>query len=104
MAYWYISFATDDAFLGATVVEAASSRGAFDEATRRGINPGGNAAIVGMPEDCEDEADVQAMLNRLVHKDELLAMGGRARKDCPPEVQDAFDAAADHICVIGNRS
>lgn len=61
MTHWYISFADDDAFLGGTVVEAESAEAALMEATSRGLNPGGEAAILEVPREVEDLPDFKRM-------------------------------------------
>ena len=99
MAYFYISFATDEGFRGATVVEAHDAEDAFDEATRRDLNPGGEAAILEIPPDIVSNPDMMAMRNRLVGKDEMLANGAKRQADCSEEIQDAFEAAATRVCA-----
>jgi len=96
MGLWYISFAAGEGFRGATVVEARSSEGAHAEATRRNLNPGGEAAILPVPPRHEGEA--RAYLNRLVSLEELIADGGKRVDDLPPKTAEAIHAAADHIC------
>lgn len=44
---FYISFATDDAFLGGCYIVAASEADALLKATEIGCNPGGEALILG---------------------------------------------------------
>lgn len=97
MTYWYISFATDDLFLGATVVEAADGDSALEVATSRGLNPGGQAAIVEVPEEAESHADMKMLLNRLVKRQEMLASGAVRHGDADHELQGGFEAAADFI-------
>lgn len=93
---YYISFATDDGFLGATVVEASSSESALEEATRLGINPGGEAAILEVPEGFENEA--RQMLNRLVGLDEMLTQhGGKRHGDLSDEHRGRVENAADVV-------
>jgi hypothetical protein len=94
MGLWYISFADDGGFRGATVVEAKDAKSALAEATRRGINPGGEAKMLPAP----DIAEAKAMLNRLVLEDEMRALGHVKAKELAPDVADAFDAAAEHVC------
>jgi hypothetical protein len=96
MGLWYISFAGNEGFRGATVVEARSVEGAHVEATRRDLNPGGEAAILPVPPGHEEKA--RAYLNRLVSEGELIADGGKKNVDLPPETQEALSAAAHHIC------
>lgn len=88
MSLFYLSFASERAFLGATVVESATSSGALAEATRRGLNPGGEVAILMVPADQVSEPDVQAMRNRLLSERQMLELG--ARKNVSRETQRAF--------------
>jgi hypothetical protein len=77
--WFYISFArakVDGGFLGATVVQAKNSAGAFAEATRRGLNPGGEAQIIPVPPENIEHPDIVPLRNRLASKAELLARGG----------------------------
>jgi len=102
MAYFYISFATDEGFRGATVVEAYSEEDALEEATKLNLNPGGEAAILEIPPDIVSNPDMLAMRNRLVGKDEMLANGAKRQADCSDEIQDAFEAAATRVCADCN--
>ncbi len=81
MSLWYISFAMESGPLGATVIEAESHEMALSEATRLNINPGGEAAILPVPEGRETEA--RAMLNRLVSVEEILGGGGQIGPAAP---------------------
>lgn len=103
MRYFYISFATDAGFRGATVVRARDSEHALQEATHRGLNPGGEAAIIEIPKDAEQEPDMRAMINRLVGKEEMLAAGAKRHADCPQDIQDAFERDAEIVCDDCNR-
>lgn len=49
---WYLSFARPDVFLGGCVVEADSLELAVQEATRLGINPGGEVLGFNFTWDC----------------------------------------------------
>ena len=104
MTHWYISFATDAVFRGATVVEATDAEDAIKVASDRGLNPGGEAAILEIPLAAESKADLVAMKNRLVGKDEMLAMGGKRAADCSEEIQNKFNAQADVVCAGCNLS
>lgn len=99
MPYFYISFATDEGFRGATVVKAINAEGAVKEATTRGLNPGGEAAIMEIPPEAESEPQMLAMVNRLVGRDEMIEQqGGQRMGDMPEEMQDAIEGAADFVC------
>ena len=77
MSTWfYISFARTKAeggHLGSTVVQATNAESALVEATRRGLNPGGEAQIVPVPPDRNEHPDLVRCRNRLVSKAELMA-------------------------------
>jgi hypothetical protein len=103
MAYWYISFANTQGFRGATVVKAISANSALAEATRRGLNPGGEAAILQIPKHQENESDVIAMTNRLLTVRRMEALGAKPVLQMPPAIQNAFDADAEKVCAQLNR-
>lgn len=103
MTYWYISFATDEGFRGATVVKARNAEGALAEATRRKLNPGGEAAILKVPKKAEVEPDMQAMINRLLGREEMLVQGGKRHGDCSEEFKEAFESAVDVVCADCNE-
>lgn len=92
---WYISFASETGFLGATVVEADSPPAALEEATRLGINPGGEAAIWWLAErDDGTIPDIAKFRDRLVWRDECEATGGKLLSDLSPDELDMADAAS----------
>jgi hypothetical protein len=95
MTLWYISFAGAEGFRGATVVAASSSEGAYVEAMRRNLHPGGEAGILPVPQKHEGEA--RLYLNRLVSLEELIAHGGKKIDDLPVRAADAIYAAAHFI-------
>lgn len=102
---YYISFATDACFLGATVVMAKDKTGALSEANRLGINPGGEAAILDMPPNLSAAglAEMLSYRNRLVTKDELLSNGAQRVGDAPCTVQDGFNREATIVCEDCNQ-
>jgi len=74
LSLWYISFASDAGPIGVTVVRATSAEDAFMVATKQGLNPGGEAAIVKvLPKGAKD---AMMWLDRLVSPEEVLAFGG----------------------------
>jgi hypothetical protein len=76
-ALFYISFASlKDGFLGGTVVEANDSAGALREATRLGLNPGGEAQIIRVPDDNVGNPSIIALRNRLADRNELMTQRG----------------------------
>lgn len=90
MSLFYISFANrSKGFLGGTVVQAQDAAGALEEATRRNINPGGEAQIVEVPPQNINNPTVVALRNRLASKDELIARG---------ETRRGYHQRADVVC------
>lgn len=78
-SWFYISFAlpkNKGGHLGSTVVEATSPAGALIEASRRGLNPGGEAQIIPVPPERSEHPDLVPIRNRLASKTELMARGG----------------------------
>jgi hypothetical protein len=51
MSWWWLSFADDDGFLGACIVEAPDVVQAAIQAFRHGCNPGGEVVGVKIPPD-----------------------------------------------------
>jgi hypothetical protein len=105
MARWYISFATSTGtggFRGATVVEADDEKSALAAATLRGLNPGGEAAILFVPPESWDAPGLAAMLNRLVGREEMFAMGAVRRADVPQKMRNRFDREATFVCSCCN--
>lgn len=81
MQWHYISFAkpkTDGGFLGATVVWAKDPPDALKVATRKGLNPGGEAQIIPVSPDRAHIPEIAMCRNRLVGKEELMSHGGYA--------------------------
>jgi hypothetical protein len=105
MPDFFISFANQSGFLGATVVSAPSQLDALDEATRRGFNPGGEAAILPMPPIMtpKDINEMDSYRNRLVSKQELLSNGAKRVGDIPEYAQERFDAYATFVCEEHNK-
>ncbi len=104
MTYWYISFATDEGFRGATVVEATSAQSALAVATLRGLNPGGQVAILQVPPGAESDPDKRAMMNRLVGRAEMIARGAERYADLPQDIREAFDAESERVCEACNAA
>lgn len=96
VSYWYISFATNKGFLGATVVIADNPEGAIEEATSRNLNPGGEAAIWHIPLE-----EHEFLLNRLVDEEELLSRGFLKSKDRP--LHERIIHNADIVCQDCNQ-
>ena len=75
MPLWYLSFAGDEGWRGAAVVEAVSNKGAIREAWRRGVNPGGSVMLLGpLPKDLFELFSPH--VNRLFTTIEELDMAG----------------------------
>lgn len=73
MTWWYLSFATKGAFLGAAVVEAGDAVNAVRRAHALGINPGDcSVAIMAMGEPCPCP---EAYRNRLLSRADLVDAG-----------------------------
>ncbi len=102
MVYFYISFASKTAFLGATVVKATDQKDAFHEACRRKLNPGGEAMIVAIPGSCPP--NMLAYLNRLVSETEIITDGGIILGNIREEVRDGLEKQAIKICESCNTS
>lgn len=100
MTFWYLSFAEDrpGGFLGSTVVEGRTAEEAYFVATLLGLNPGGEVAILEIPREGENEPDMLAMKNRLIGREEAIALGGKRVGDLPEEVQEIWEAEAEIIC------
>lgn len=96
--WFYISFADDVRFFGATTVMASSPEDALGKATAMGLNPGGEAAILEVPEEAWGEPDFIAMKNRLVRRDEMMTNGGARLADLPADAQEAINDAATKVC------
>jgi hypothetical protein len=92
---WYISFASEDGFLGAIVVMAIDAAGAIDRANQLGINPGGEAAIIEIPPDCEEAL---TMLNRLALEPELRAAGGKKLSEMTGDQRAEFTEMSEKLC------
>jgi hypothetical protein len=106
MTFFYISFAGEEGFRGATVVAERNIERALRKTWRLGINPSGEAAILTLPEECENDPEtmeeITRMLNRLVPKDELIAHGATRHADLPQELKERFEEAAAIVCSCCN--
>lgn len=106
MTYFYISFATAEEFLGATVVDGKDPEDAVREASRRGVNPGGEAAIFGLGDDFDpDDPDHKPFLNRLVEKEEMITKHGGVRHgDMDPETYATLESLGIVISEEQNKN
>lgn len=87
MKLFYISFATETEFLGATVLESHDELSVLVEATKHGLNPGGQAAILEIPYECLNEPDCRKMQERLLTKQQMIefSIKGSSYKDLNDE-------------------
>lgn len=85
MNLYYISFATEIEFLGATVVEGVSEANALEVATNNGLNPGGQAAILCVPDQCYELPDVAPLKYKLFNKEQMKALGATRHGDLSEE-------------------
>jgi hypothetical protein len=95
--WFYISFArakAEGGFLGGTVVQADDALSALTEATRRGLNPGGEAQIIRVPDANVENPTIVALRNRLASKAELSARG---------ENRGGYHEAGEVVCKICNE-
>lgn len=76
MSRWYMSFATEDEFLGGIVTDADSFIDAVSKARRMGINPGGEVLGVNIDGAIIDES----MMDQLLTKDEAETMAGHVEE------------------------
>jgi hypothetical protein len=70
LRWFYLSFADDQAFRGAAIVEAHGPAHAMELTHRLGINPGGQVAAWELPEQIAATLPAEAK-NRLLNKPEL---------------------------------
>jgi hypothetical protein len=96
MLYW-VSFAGEGPgdFRGVVIVEACTFEGAVNEATRRGLNPGGEAAIFEVPT-AAHRHQAWPYRNRLLQKPEIEQIFGLAAAD----VNDVLKAAGDRGALL----
>lgn len=98
---YYISFATKTEFLGATVVEGVSENNALEVATNNGLNPGGQAVILCVPEQCRELPDVAPLKYKLFNKEQMKALGAiswkgnRMKKPFPQVLKGAATATSN---------
>lgn len=94
MKLFYISYATETEFLGATVIECVAQEFVLREAAKYGLNPGGQAAILELPYAALEAPDICMMQGRLVGKEEMIAMGGIRQGDLNDTTKAKFECAA----------
>lgn len=94
MKLFYISFATDTKFLGATVLESTDEASVIAEATKHGLNPGGQAAILELPYAALEAPDIRMLQGKLFNKEEMLINGAVRHGDLDINMQAKFENAA----------
>jgi hypothetical protein len=94
MKLFYISFATDVEFLGATVIDGLSETSALDIATNLGLNPGGQAVVLELPPDLWEAPDVKPMIGKLFNKEQMRAMGSKSHKDLDEETKELLECSS----------
>jgi|ERR1035438_513275 hypothetical protein len=93
MLFW-ISFAGEkDGFLGAVIVEAGSVPEALKEATRRGLNPRGEALVCEIPPDGEIHA--RGHVNQLMLLPEIERLFG---PKC--DSRELLEVAGEHAGLV----
>lgn len=99
MKLFYISFATETEFLGATVLESHNELSVLAEATKHGLNPGGQAAIMEIPYELLDKPDVRQMQGNLLNKEQMMQLGASRLGDLDEETRARVES---HSTVVGN--
>lgn len=66
MKYIYMSFVKNKIFVGAVIIKGADAKAALEEASNKGLNPGGQAAFAQIEKELPEEA-----INRLLSREEL---------------------------------
>lgn len=94
MMYW-ISFASDQGFLGAVIAEGSSPEDAVGQVSQLKLNPGGQAMIVEIPT-VRYRHHAWPYRNRLLQKDEIERVFGE--KADPHQVQEAAGDRCTILC------
>ena len=97
MKLFYISYATDTEFLGATVIECVAKEFVLQEASKHGLNPGGQAAVLEIPYKALEAADIRIMQGKLLNKEEMIATGAIRHADLPEDMKHKFEAAVTAV-------
>lgn len=104
MSYFYISFATPEDFLGATVIEAGSPHHAVIKASDDGLNPGGEAAVFLLGDINPEKPELVPFIGRLVDKEEMLNLhGGVYTGDMEPKQREKIEELSVIICNECNQ-
>jgi hypothetical protein len=92
--FWWLSFAVEAGFLGVAIVSADDEMGAIEEATRRGINPGGQVKLTSVPASYLEK--VRPYANRLMKREELERIFGE------PATPEEYAGVGGYICEAHN--
>lgn len=105
ISLYYMSFCdvtrpTGQQFLGATLVEAAGPTEAHVEATLRGLNPGGEIALVHIEVDSLDALPGRgrSYLNRFVPREEVMADMPEPVNPSYADLEDIRSATIGQCC------
>lgn len=90
MPLLWLSFATDDEFLGVVITEAPDVMAGAAKCHALGINPGGQVLSFEIPEDAPKERSYPR--DTLLSAAFLQGDGHKKIKDCPLDVQEALGA------------
>jgi hypothetical protein len=98
MMYW-ISFASDQGFLGVVIAEGETPQAALAAVTELNLNPGGEAMLVEIPT-VAYRHHAWPYRNRLLQRGEIARIFGPAAD--PHEVQEAAGEACSVVCESCN--
>lgn len=90
--WYYILFVVPKKNLGATSVQATSIEDALAEATRRGLNPGGEALVIEVPTYMANDPDIVGCRNRLRLPEEAYAAGCKSWSTMTREERETLSA------------
>ena len=83
------------------MVEGETPEDALAEATRLGINPGGEALCIPVFQDIIPK--MKPYLNRLISPEEMLAKGGKKMRDIEKGDAEVFEFYGTKICGDCNK-
>jgi hypothetical protein len=94
MTWWWLSFASEERFLGAVIVQARSFAEARTVAKIRGVNPGGEALVLPVPSEASGPPPGYA--DRLLSKTDCEELCARWFPSAPKLVS-AVDAEEEML-------
>ncbi len=107
--YWYLSFASENGFLGACIVGAIGPKHALKVANQHGLNQGGEVMILPVP--AEKTATIRKNLYKLLRtgKEVALAFGDAADgikkySQLTPKQQEFIDSIGTEVCEKHNKA